>query len=111
MRRCFSPVVQTEVRDVVQPGLGSERVLFKYVRDKKRRKVGMCVALKGGRLGWSRCAKNRGDRFDRVDGYIYALRKAVGLDVNYNVPSDVKPVLEHLGGRAQAYFKEASLEH
>jgi hypothetical protein len=29
MRRCFSPVVQTEVRDVVQPGLGSERVLFK----------------------------------------------------------------------------------
>ncbi len=104
----FSPVIQAAIRDKF--GLSEERVIFKYVRNNKRQKVGICVALANGRAGWSRCAYNKHDSFDRPIGYELALKRAITNTIDQReepVPDDVNVVLKYLKWRAKIYFKES----
>lgn len=112
MHSKFTPEIQADIRDGIKFGLGAERVIFKYVRNKHRQRIGICIAMKGNKCGWAKCALKKGDKFDRPAGYELAIRRALIDRRNEDgtpktkIPSDVNKVLEELSGRAKAYFKE-----
>lgn len=54
-------------------------MLIEYVRNKKREKIGVLVALpskNGFSIGWSKCNTSKNDKFDRDLGLILAIGRA-----------------------------------
>jgi len=85
-------------------------VIFQYVRNRRREKVGVVVATKRPDntvgFGYSLCATNRGDTFNPVT----ALEIAVGRADNFphfqgEIPQSVESDWSEIYDRACRYFK------
>jgi hypothetical protein len=85
-------------------------VIFQYVRNRRRQKVGVVAALRRPDntigFGYSLCATNRGDKFDPT----MALEIAVGRADNFphfkdEVPHSVINDWQIIYDRAMRYFK------
>lgn len=85
--------------------------IFQYVRNRRRQKVGVVVALKRADdtigFGYSLCALNKGDTFDRET----ALNIALGRAENFphfkcnDIPQSVEADWSEIYDRACRYFK------
>lgn len=89
-------------------------VIFQYVRNRRRQKVGVVAAVKRSDntvgLGFSLCATNRGDAFNPVT----ALEIAVGRAENFpyfkaDVPHSVLYDWRIIYDRAVRYFKDSEV--
>jgi hypothetical protein len=82
--------------------------LVEYVKDRHGNRVGVVVAIKhpelGFCVGWSKCALNRGDTFDKKKALLIARGRANNGSTAL-VPFAVEPVIEHMLDRARRYFK------
>lgn len=78
-------------------------MIFEYVRDKKRRKVGVVVALDANIVGWSKCNIKK-DRFIKDFGINIACGRAV-INSKVKVPHTISPAFENMKERAKRYFK------
>ena len=78
-------------------------MIYSYVRDKDRCRIGVVVALNRETLGWSLCHKGL-DKFDRDLGLKIAVGRAEkGSYVS--IPACVKPTISKVQERAKRYFK------
>lgn len=84
--------------------------IFQYVRNRRRQKVGVVVAVKRDDglvgFGYSLCAKTKGDEFNRET----ALNIALGRAENFphfegEVPQSVENDWSEIYDRATRYFK------
>jgi hypothetical protein len=85
--------------------------IYQYVRNRRREKVGVVVALKRADntigLGYSLCALNKGDTFNRET----ALNIALGRAENFphfkcsEIPQSVEAGWSEIYDRAVRYFK------
>mgnify|MGYP003353176764 CR=1 FL=1 len=89
-------------------------VIFQYVRNRRRQKVGVVAAVKRSDntvgLGFSLCAKNKGDVFNRNT----ALEIAIGRANNFPhfkayVPQSVLEDWRIIYDRACRYFKNCEV--
>jgi hypothetical protein len=89
-------------------------VIFQYVRNRRREKVGVVVATKRSDnkvgFGYSLCATNRGDKFNPE----LALNIALGRAENFPyfdgfVPDSVENDWSEIYHRAERYFKDAKI--
>ena len=81
-------------------------MLIEYVRDKKRRPVGVVVATGKHQIGWSKC--NRLDEWDRQKALMIAKNRAnAGMerDVFANAPYDIMTAVEKMEDRALKYYQ------
>lgn len=89
------------------------KVLMRYVRDRRRRKVGVVVAIKGQAdqpaLGYSKCHSKK-DLFNRDIGLALALHRAAAsleLGIGYHpkeIPQSVRETFEKMRTSAEKYF-------
>jgi hypothetical protein len=89
-------------------------ILFKYIRDKKNRAVGVVVALKLNddiRFGYAKCHPKK-EKYDKDRGFEVAVGRALKRDDLYfpfsnglNLPPGVKSELEDIYYRSRNYFK------
>jgi hypothetical protein len=89
--------------------------IFQYVRNRRRQKVGVVVAVKRSDntvgFGFSLCATNRGDMFNNLT----ALEIAVGRAENFphfkaEVPQSVIADWGVIYDRACRYFKDCTID-
>jgi hypothetical protein len=90
-------------------------VIFQYVRNRRRQKVGVVVAVKRNDglvgFGYSLCAQNLGDTFNRET----ALNIALGRADNFphfecnEIPRSVEKDWTEIYNRAVRYFKDADI--
>lgn len=89
----------------------------KKIPSKNRRAIGVLAAVARGdaekiHIGWSLCAKGRGDKFDKARGLQIALgRSLVGSTAE--VPDSIAEQINCFSARACRYFKdrEVSIEN
>jgi hypothetical protein len=89
-----------------------DKVIFQYVKEKKNnqhRIIGVVAAavvndVQVG-VGWSRCAVNKGDVFDKQRGKMIAIGRAVHFGGTDAPPADMLPHIDYFAGRASKYFK------
>ena len=90
-------------------------VIFQYVRNRRRQKVGVVAAIRRSDntvgFGFSLCALNRGDEFNPVT----ALEIAVGRAENFphfkaDVPHSVMDDWRIIYDRACRYFKGSTID-
>ena len=88
--------------------------IFQYVRNRRRQKIGVVVALKRSDntvgFGFSLCAVNRGDKFDPTT----ALNIAIGRAENFpffksDVPQSAMNDWAVIYDRAVRYFKGSQI--
>jgi len=88
--------------------------IFQYVRNRRRQKVGVVVAVKRNDnrvgLGYSLCAVNRGDTFNPE----LALNIALGRAENFpyfegDIPDSVENDWSEILHRSERYFKDAKI--
>lgn len=90
-------------------------VIFQYVRNRRRQKVGVVVALKRSDnkvgFGYSLCSGNLGDRFDPVRALDIALGRAENFPFfKGDVPSSIeKKDWPEIYDRAVRYFKDVEI--
>lgn len=81
-------------------------MLFQYVRDKNRQRIGVFVAMKYENqivVGWSKC--NRKDRFDSDEGKELACRRISTGRSTVVIPRGVREHLDAFVDRVKRYFK------
>ena len=83
-------------------------MIFEYVRDTNRRKIGILVALNKNQIGWSKCNIKK-DRFDKEMGLKIAIGRAnkapLFLMENYELPRDIHYNIRPFINRVCRYFK------
>ncbi len=81
-------------------------MLIRYVRNKRREKIGVLVALGRNNVGWSRC--NKTDRFNKDRGLHIAIMRAQMYNT-MELASRVCPSMQldyiKMVNRANRYFK------
>lgn len=86
--------------------------IFEYVYDNRNQPVGVVAAVvnpaepKHVFIGWSRCNRSAGDKFDKSRGLQIALDRALVRGGNTVVPDSLAERVEHMKRRAQKYFKD-----
>lgn len=86
-----------------------EKSVIQYVRNKKRRPMGVLVALKdsnspeGFRIGYSLC--NKKDRFSKHMGLVVAIGRADVAVTEYGLPRDIAGLLPEFKARCRKYYK------
>lgn len=91
--------------------MSNYRPMFKYVRDNKRRPIGVLLAYKDGRdirFGWSRANRSAGDSFERFEGILMAVERA-STNSTLPIPHSLKSDSDRFLGRASRYYKDATL--
>lgn len=89
-------------------------VIFQYVRNRRRQKVGIVVAVKRNDnkvgLGYSLCATNRGDKFNPELALNIALGRAENFP-NFDglIPESVEKDWSEIYHRSERYFKDAEI--
>lgn len=108
-------------------------MILQYVRDKKRRRVGVVVALSPTQIGWSRYSKKEKRKFDPEEALAIAKGRALktlkrditnpsrtyqyteaekiemrkkGFNPPARPPRDVLATIEEVKERAKAYFRQ-----
>jgi hypothetical protein len=77
-------------------------MIFSYVRDRKRRKIGVVCAVDSHMVGWSACKK--GDRFSPTKGLEIAEGRALNGS-NANPPRSFSVDIDNMHDRSVRYFK------
>ena len=88
--------------------------IFQYVRNRRREKVGVVVALKRTDnkvgVGYSLCATNRGDKFNPELALNIALGRAEAFPhFADEIPQSVNNDWAIIHDRARRYFKDAEI--
>lgn len=82
-------------------------MLLKYLRDKKRQKIGMVIAISVDEIGWSKIRPGMGDKFVLQTGLDIALARAkIKRKRKKLIPQRVQTELTFMKERAKRYFKE-----
>ena len=89
-------------------------IIFQYVRNRRREKVGVVVALKRNYnkvgFGYSLCATNRGDKFNPELALNIALGRAEAFPhFADEIPCSVDADMQIIYNRATRYFKDAEI--
>lgn len=89
-------------------------VIFQYVRNRRRQKVGVVAALKRSDntvgFGFSLCATNRGDKFNATTALNIALGRADNFPwFTTELPQSVEKDWAEIRDRAVRYFKGADV--
>lgn len=107
-------VIQQQVRELVGKEFPNTKInimntrIVEYIRDKKRRKIGVVVAIKHDnkiRIGWSKVKRTAGDVFDKDRGIDIAVNRAI-KNSQSPYPFTIFDDIVHLVGRAAKYFKK-----
>ena len=77
-------------------------MLIKYVRDNKRRPIGVVVAVGATKVGWSKC--HRADDWDKKMGLKIAIGRAYHPK-DIPAPYCMRPEVDQMEQRSLAYFK------
>lgn len=77
-------------------------MLIQYVRGKRRRPVGVVVALDKNKIGWSLCSKL--DKWDKKTGIRLAIGRAFLNPITAQVPQTIQRVYFTMIDRASKYF-------
>jgi hypothetical protein len=78
-------------------------ILLEYVRDARRNKIGVIVALDSKHIGWSVCSPK--DRFSKERGVNIASARAIsGTNVKPLVSKGIPKLLRKMENRAEKYF-------
>jgi hypothetical protein len=90
--------------------------IYEYVKDKHHQPVGVVAAVtakNGVFIGWSRCKRNAGDRFDKKLGVAIAINRArKAFEDGKGVapaPYSMEPNVDAMAARAAKYFKDKVL--
>ena len=88
--------------------------IFQYVRNRRREKVGVVVAVKRNDntvgFGFSLCARNKGDEFNRQTALDIALGRAENFPhFKGEIPQSVENDWSEIYDRAVRYFKESEI--
>lgn len=86
---------------------GEKMILVQYVRDNKRRPIGVVAAVGKNQVGWSKCSKK--DQFSKKIGCDMAIGRAkTRLVQSTIIPQSVTKDVEKMLLRAEHYYKEVS---
>lgn len=86
--------------------------IYEYVYDNRNQPVGVVAAVispddpTSVYIGWSRCNRSAGDRFDKSRGVQIALDRALTKGGNTPVPDSLTERVDHMKRRAQKYFRD-----
>lgn len=81
----------------------SKKVLIQYVRDNKRKPIGVVVATDLGKVGWSLCHKD--DKWDKNIALSTAINRADDINTEGPIPHTVRHIVHHMVDRAKRYYK------
>jgi hypothetical protein len=76
-------------------------MIFEYVRNKKRQRIGVVVALDKTSIGWSACNIKK-DRFDKELGLKIAMGRAEHSVSP--IPPHILPTFNYMVDRAYRYY-------
>jgi hypothetical protein len=89
-----------------------DTVIYTYIKN-RRGTVGVVLASKKANgkvgIGWSRCAVNRGDNFNKETALKIALGRAEKGSVDMP-PHSMFKVIASMEDRAKRYFKDAEMQ-
>ena len=89
--------------------------IHQYVYDKRNQPVAVIAAVvhpvenDSVFLGWSRCNKSLGDRFDRNLGIKIAVDRALARGGNTFIPDSLQEDFNYMINRANRYFKDKKI--
>ncbi len=83
--------------------------ISQYIYNKNRQMIGVLAATVADSgnvtIGWSLCAKNRGDKFDKVRGNELALNRSL-KESTVTMPDSIAENLNIFAPRVCRYFKD-----
>jgi len=102
------------INQLIEENYPEQKVIHSYVRDRQNRRVGVLAAVTNPErpdtvfIGWSRCNRSMGDRFDPVLG------TKIALDRSYRhkgacIPFTMFEDYNEFRARCEKYFRGKSV--
>lgn len=106
----FVPTNPQSITGFLRDNYPTEKTLHSYVRDRQNRKIGVFAAVTNSAypnevfIGWSRCNRNAGDRFDPILGARIAFDRSYRHKAT-DVPHSMQDDYWAFRTRCEKYFR------
>ena len=105
--------VASEINDLIAPKQevvkSPPNMIFEVVKERRKR-VGVMVGLKQDgtiKIGWSKCNRKLGDKFDQNEGISLAEARAIKMASAPQLPLCMGRQMANFQNRCRRYFKDA----